>query len=630
MLDSLRRHATGWLAKVLFAILILSFAIWGIGDVLRSHGSSTSLARVAGIDITQAEVVSEFDNQLRQLQQQYGQQLDKRAAVSLGLLNQALESNVARRLVDAHARALDLTIDDATLADTIRQDPGFQSSGGFDRARFEMFLRSIGMNEQGYVAALRNDMVRRAIIDSLTTNLHVPETLAKKLVDYRQERRRGSALVVEAAAIAVDAPGDEVLEAYLKDHEDSYAAPEYRSITLLTLQPDDLVGEIEVPEADLRAAYDARLESYRKPEQRQIEQLLASDEATIRKAAELVAGGQSFTQAAAALKGNGVERSEVGPLARGDLPGPLDASAWALAQGQVSEPLQSPFGWHLLRLAKVEPERTQPFAQVKDELRRELAAEKATAQLPAIAGRLDDELAAGTALEDAATKLGVEIEKVEKVDRTGHTAAKERLAADRLTPEILQAAFLAKAGETSLLEQTGDGYYMFRIDAVEPSQPRPLAEVRAEVEAAWRKEEQAKRAKARADELKGQATSPAALATLAGQGGGLRLVAVGPVTRDADGSADGLSAGVIAALFATKPGEVAAQVTEVPDGPAIVATEEVLPAQVEATLVDATEAAVLSSLRNETVGGYEAALRQRFPVSIDQTALGRLMEAQAQ
>ena len=630
MLDSLRRHATGWLAKVLFAVLILSFAIWGIGDVLRSHGSGTSLARVAGIDITQTEVVNEFDNQLRQLQEQYGQQIDKRAAVSLGLLNQALESNVARRLVDAHARDLNLTVDDATLAETIRQDPSFQSAGTFDRARFDLFLRSIGMSEQAYVAALRNDMVRRAVIDSLTGTLHVPETLAKKLVEYRQERRRGAALVVESAAVAVEAPGEDVLEAYLKDHEQTYAAPEYRSITLLTLQPDDLVGEIEVPDEELRAAYEARLASYRRPEQRAIELLIASDEATITKAAELVAAGQSFSQVAAALKGSGVERSEVGPLARGDLPGPLDATAWALAQGGVSEPVRSAFGWHLLRLARIEPEQTQPFAQVKEDLRRELAAEKATSQLPDLASRLDDEIAAGAALEDAATQVGAEVERAEQIDRTGHTAAKERLAADRLTPEILQTAFAAKEGETSLLEHAGDGYYMFRIDAVQPSRPRPLAEVRAEVEAAWRKDEQARRAKVRADELKGQATSPAALATLAGQESGVRLVPVGPVTRDADGSAERLSAAVVTALFATKPGEVAAEIVEVPDGPALIATEEAIAGKAEPMLVDATEAAVLAALRNETIGDYEAALRQRYPVSIDQTALGRLMEAQAQ
>ena len=627
MLDSLRRHATGWVAKVLFAILILSFAIWGIGDVLRNRGASSAVAKVAGTEIGAEEVENEFDRQYRELQQQLGQNLDKRAAAGLGLMEQALQTAVARRLVDAHARELDLTVADATVAERIRQNPSFQSASGFDRQQFELFLRGIGMSEAQYVAALRDDIVRRSILDALTAPLSVPGTLARKLVEFRQEQRRGAALLVEAKGVAVEAPDDAALEAYLKENEATYAAPEYRSLTLVTLQPADLAGEVEVPEADLRAAYEARIASYKKPEQRRLEQLLAKDEATVQRAAELVAGGQSFVQVAAALKDAGVERSELGPLARGDLPAGLDEAAWALAEGGTSAPVKSEFGWHLLRATAVEPEQVQPFDEVKAELARELALERAANRLPDLASRLDDELAAGAGIDAAAAKLGLSALKLERVDRTGHTAAKERLAADRLTPEILQAAFQAAQGETSLLQQTADGgYYLFRVDAVEPSRPRALAEVRADVEAAWKEAEQRKRARARAEELKGRATSPAALAEL-GKETGVKLVPIGPVTRDATGELEGLNAQAVAALFATKPGEVAGAVVDVPDGSALVATEEVVPAQVEQALVDGTETAVLSSLRNEIVAGYEAALRRRYPVSVDQAVLGRLTQA---
>ena len=123
MLDSLRKHATGWVAKVLFGILVVSFAIWGIGDIFRApHGGST-LAEVAGTQITMQEVNTEFDGRLRQMQQQYGNNIDRRAAVSLGLLQQAVDSTVARRLVDAHARDLGLTAADDTVAETIRLRP---------------------------------------------------------------------------------------------------------------------------------------------------------------------------------------------------------------------------------------------------------------------------------------------------------------------------------------------------------------------------------------------------------------------------------------------------------------------------------------------------------------------------
>lgn len=631
MLDSLRRHATGWVAKLLFAILILSFAVWGIGDVFLGSTGGNRLAEVAGSTITNEEVTDEFDRQFRQMQEQFGQQLDRQAAVSLGVLNQALQTAIARRLVDAHARDLDLVVADETLAQRIRQDPNFQSQGGFDRARFDLFLRSIGMSEQDYIASLRNDLVRGRLIDALAGPVAAPETLARKLVEHREERRRGTALLVEAAGVTVEDPSEEALAAYLKENEQAYSAPEYRDLTLLVLGPEDLVEEIEVSDADVRAAYDSRIDSYRKLEQRRIEQLLAADEAVIRRAAEMVAGGQSFEATAAAMKADGVERSEVGPLARGDLPASLDEAAWGLAEGAVSAPVQSAFGWHLLRASSIEPEETQPFEAVRDELRRELALERAGNELPDLATRLDDEIAAGTPLDEAGAKLGLEVLKLQGVDRSGHNAAQERLAADRLTGEILNAAFTATEGETSLLEQTPDGrYYMVRVDKVEPSRPRTVEEVRNELVTAWKEDERKKRAKVRAEELRTQATSPAALQDLAGREQGVRLIPIGPVTRTDPGQIEGLDANAVTALFATEAGSVAAEPVDVPGGWALVATEEVLPAQVDQTLVDATETAVVSSLQNELIAGYEAALRQRYPVSVDQAALARLMEAQAQ
>ena len=631
MLDSLRKHATGWVAKVLFGILVLSFAIWGIGDIFRAPRGGSTVAEVAGTDISVQEVSREFDNRVARMQEQFGASLDRRAAASLGVMQQAVDATVARRLVDAHARELQLTAADDTVAEIIRKDPGLQGNGGFERERFDLFLRQIGLTEPEYLELVRADLVRNDLIGAMTGPVQVPEVLARKLVEFRLEQRRGKAVVVDAATIEVEAPSEEALTAYLAANAKTYEAPEYRSITLLTLAPEDLLPEIEISDADLQAAYDVRIDLYRTPEQRRLEQLLAPDEATIRRAAELAASGQSFSQVAEALKDAKVERSEVGPLAKGDLPEALDAAAFALAPGTVSAPVQTPFGWHLLRAQEIVPEKVQPFDAVKEELRRELSLEQAANQLPDFATRLDDELGAGTSLDEAAQKQGIEPLKLERIDRTGHTPTHERLAADRLSTEILERVFAAAQGETSLLEQSADGrYFMFRIDGVEPAHERPLADVRTEVETAWRAEEQTKKAKARAEELHTQAGSASALAQLVQDHADARLVEIGPVIRSDDGTAQGLSADAIAALFATRPGEVAAGVVEVPGGTAIVGADEVIPATVDEQMLAATESALADSLRAEMLGAYEAALRQRYDVSINQSVVAQLMEQQAQ
>lgn len=631
MLDSLRKHATGWVAKVLFGFLVLSFAIWGIGDIFRAPHAGSTVAEVAGTDIPAREVSNEFDMRLRQMQQQYGAGIDRRAAVSLGLMNQALEAAVARRLVDAHARDLGLTIADATVAARIRQNQAFQGTAGFERERFDLYLRSIGMTEPDYINAVRADLVRNAIVSAMTGPAGVPDLLAKKLVEYRTETRRGQVLLVESANIEVESPTDEALTAYLSANAKTYEAPEYRNVTLVTLSPDDLVGEIEVSDADVRAAYDARLAQYSTPEQRKLEQLLAKDEATIKRAAELVASGQDFTSVAASMKADGVERSELGPLTEGDLPEGLSQAAWALAANGVSAPVQTPFGWHLLRATEIVPETVKPFDSVKDEIRRELALERATSQLPDFATKLDDELAAGTPLDAAAEQLRIPVQKLENIDSTGQTPANERLAPDRLTADMLTPIFAATEGETSLLEQTEDGhYFIYRIDAITPAHERSLDEVRDQVTAAWRAEEQKKRAHARAVEVRAEASSPAVFDQLAKSNADLRLIAVGPVMRSDDGQAQGLGAPVIQAMFATKAGEVAADVVDLPTGSAVVAVDEIIPAVANEQMVSATAQALLDSMRGELLSSYETALRENYKVTVNQATLAQLMEQNAQ
>ena len=631
MLDTLRRHATGWVAKVLFGILVLSFAVWGIGDIFRApHGGST-VAEVDGVPVTVQEVGREFDNRVAQMQEQFGAAFDRRTAASIGVLQQAVDASVARRLVDAHARELNLTAADESVAEVIRENPSLQGVAGFERERFDLYLRQLGMSEADYVAAIRADLVRNGLIGAMAGPVQVPDLLAQKLVEFRLEQRRGKALVVDAATIEVETPSEETLASYLAANTQAYQAPEYRSLTLLTLAPEDLLGEIEVSDADLQTAYDTRRDLYRTPEQRTFEQLLAPDEATIKRAAELAAGGQSFTQVAEAMQGDKVERSEVGPLAKGDLPEALDTAGFALAPGAVSAPVQTPFGWHLLLAKDVVPEQVQSLDSVKEELRREVALERAAERMPDVATRLDDELAAGTTLELAAEKAGIELVTVERVDRTGHTPSHERLAADQLSTEILDRAFAGAAGETSLLEQTEDGhYFVFRVDAVEPARDRPLAEVRTEVETAWRAEEQMKKAKARAEELRPKAVTVADLPQLATDNPDARLTEIGPVIRTDDGAAAGTSPGVIQAMFATAAGAVAADVVDVPNGAAIVAVDEIIPAKVEPAMLSATEQALGNSLRSELLGAYEAALRQRYAVSIDQSVVAQLLEQQAQ
>ncbi len=159
MLNVLRQKAGSWVVKVLMLLLVVSFAIWGIGDVFFGHSRNPTVATVAGSAIPASELADAFDRALNNLQRQVGTTIDRQQAIQFGLMQQALQGLITRRLVDLRAHDMGLTVADDTLRQLITDNPMFQSAGRFDRDRFEQLLQANGLTENGYLARLREDVV---------------------------------------------------------------------------------------------------------------------------------------------------------------------------------------------------------------------------------------------------------------------------------------------------------------------------------------------------------------------------------------------------------------------------------------------------------------------------------------
>ncbi|HET6519343.1 MAG TPA: SurA N-terminal domain-containing protein [Geminicoccaceae bacterium] len=624
MLNAIRKRASSWVVKVFFVLLIASFAVWGIGDTFFGGGQSQVAATVGDSEIGVNEVSSAFQAGVERLQDQLGTAVDREQAVRLGLMDQALQDLISQRLLDLGAADLGLRIADDTVRQSVFENPLFQTGNRFDRARFENILMANGLTEEGFLALVRRDALRAALVESLAGPVEVPGAMVDRLYRHRNERRSGRLLLVTPERIEeVPQPTAEELAAYHAEHEAEFTAPEYRALTYVSLEPEDLIEEVQVDEGELRAEYEERISEYTNPERRTVQQLLAQDEAALGAAAERVAEGVDFATAAAETPG--VSASELGQIARGELPADLEAAVFGLAEGEVGRPVRSEFGWHLFRVTALEPEQVTPFEEVRDELQREIAAQRAIDRLPPVANALDDELAAGEPLEEAAANVGLEARAVEAVDARGRTPEGQPAGLPPW-PEFLETAFAAEPGEPTLLNETADGaYFVVRVDRVTEPRLKPLDEVRDEAAAAWTAARRDELARQRAEDLRAQAEAAPSLDQLAGAAG-LEVRTIGPLRRIDPGTSQGVDRAVVAALFDTRPGEVADRVVEVGGGYGLVATTEVLPAD------PAADEAGVRQLRDELAAGmrddllrqFEAALRDRHPVDINNRALSDL------
>jgi peptidyl-prolyl cis-trans isomerase D len=626
MLNAIRKNAGSWVVKVLMLLLVASFAIWGIGDIFYGGGQDSPVATVGDTEIPASELSEAFNRAVANLQRQLGPQFDREQAVRLGVMQQALQGLVDQRLIGLRANQMGLTVPDDVLRQMVTGNPAFQSAGQFDRSRFDQLLRLNGLTEEGYLAVLRQEVVRDALAGSIAGPVAAPPSLVEALYRFRNEQRRGHYIAVPVDSITdVPEPSEDELVAFHEAHEAEFTTPQYRALTFVTVQPEDLIDEVDVPEEEVEAAYQSRIETYRTPERRTVEQLLAAEQAPIEQAAERLAEGASFEAVAAEIEGVSLE--QLGTVERGDLPPAFEEAIFSQAEGEVGDPVDSAFGWHLFRVSAIEPEETVPLAEVRDELAKELALEEAGERLPDFAAQLDDELAAGTALPEAARALGLEAVSVPAVDATGKSPEGEPVAALPAWPEFMRVALETPAGETSLLEETDSGgYFVVQVDQVIEPRLKPVEEVRDQLRQRWQDERRGELAQARAEELRAQLAGGAPAEAVLAEAG-LEPKAIEPLRRNNPGEAQGINRAVVRALFATEPGGVADEVVALDDGFAVVGTDEVIAADpgADPEALAALAREVEGEMRADVIGQFETQLRRDFPVEIDGAAINRLI-----
>lgn len=561
MLDALRKGATKGPAKVLFIVLIFSFAIWGIGDVVRGVGADTPAIVVGEVEVSPQTVRNAFDRELNRLRQVLGPELTADDARAMGLMDSVIAQLGQQAVVDAAARDLGIIAPPEAVRAQIAGIDAFQGADGtFNRDLFRRVLSQNNLTEEGFLASIEQEIVRDALVGSASAGAVAPEPLVAPLFAWRNEERVADALFVpDAIQDLPPVPDQAELQAVYEQNLDAFTAPEYRQLTALVLRPADLTEEVSVTDEDLEAAYQAALPELETAETRTVSQVLVRDQETAQAVAEAAAGGTTLAEAAG--RAGAPAPMDLGSVTADVLPPSASDVVFALEEGAISEPVQTPIGWHVFHVSDITGGETPPLSEVRDEMRERVASEKAVDVLYDLTADLEDALGGGATLEEAAERLNLTLTRIEAVDRQGLNRAGEPVEALPEEEVYLNTAFSLQQGEESLLEEIGRGYFIVRVDAVVPPQPRPFEEVRDQVVDLWRDE--TARAMAReqaeslAERLGGGPTSVVGVAEEAGLPHGESE----PFTRSAQGVATGtapLPGSVVTDLFrADAPGAVA-------------------------------------------------------------------------
>ncbi|MBM3566770.1 MAG: parvulin peptidyl-prolyl isomerase, partial [Alphaproteobacteria bacterium] len=467
VLDSLRRGSTSLIARILFALLVVSFAAWGIGDFLTPGRQDNVVATVGDASISAAEVERQAEGEIRRLREMLGPRFDREQARALGLYNAVLARLIQDAVLDEAARRAGLVVADRALRAEIEATPTFRGAQGtFDRERFRQFLMTAGFSEAGYI-----DLLRRAVLrDSVVEAAPVPPAPPKAAVDavYRERFEKRSAetvLIRDDAQTAPAAPSNEEVAAFHRDNAARFTAPEYRALTVARMSADEVAREIAVSEEDIRHAFEIRSAEFDHPERRRLRQMVFGDEAAAKRAAEALKQGGDFAAIARDQAKMDPAAVDLGLIARDQMPSDLAGPVFALAAGGVSEPLQSPLGWHIVQVVAVEPARKATFDEMRATLAKDVAREKAMDGLIGLANRFEDALGGGASLEDAAAKVGIRVLKVAAIDARGNGPDGKPVSGEGLPAldVLAPVAFATEENtESPLTEMGNDGYFALR------------------------------------------------------------------------------------------------------------------------------------------------------------------------
>ena len=626
MLNEMRALSRNWIGRSIMAVvlgfIILSFAIWGIGDRFTNFNGN-ELAKVGNARITVDDYRSAYQNQLQRMQQQQKRGITNEEARRMGLDRQVLSRLLTDSVLEQEAAKLGLAVSDTDVGKAIVADPLFKGQNGqFDPNRFRELLRDNGLTEASYAHDQRGIMLRQEVSEAVVGGLDVPQVMEDAINRYKSEVRDIDYFVLPpTAAGTIPAPSDADLTKYYDDRPSAFVAPEYRKLNVLSIVPVDLVKPDSVSDDDVKKRYEEfKAARFSVPQKRDVQQLVFPDAKAADAAAAKLAAGESFDKLVADEKKSRSDvslgtmtRDEIADKAVGD-------AAFALPQGGTSQPVKGQFGTVLVHVGTISPGHQQPLMEVSAQLKDELAIIRAKAQASTIRDKIEDARSAGKTLTEAAASVGLKVRTIDAIDAQGRDKAHKPIEGLVDGPTLLKAAFGTDVGADTEVIRTGNGGDVwYEVVGIDPSHKLPLAAVRPEVEANWRTEETERRLATIGDKIVAAMDGGKTIAVEAADNGKAEVLKAENVGR---GGGPGLPPQIAGALFNVPVGKAGSAAQ--PDHSRLIFRVEaarvppINPADTDFTKLMEQ---VKSGFDDDVIAQYLAAVQNEIGVKINQQAL---------
>jgi len=507
MLQNIRDNSQGWIAKTIIGVIVALMALTGFDAIFKATTTSQDAAKVNGEEITQSELSQAVDMQRRQLMQQLGKDFDASLLDEKMLREAALKGLIDRKLLLQGAENSKFAFSEAALDQVILQTPEFQVEGKFSPERFDQVIRQLGYSRLQFRQMLAQEMLIGQVRAGLAGSGFVTDAQVLAFARLEKQTRDFASLNVKADPSAVKVTDAEI-KAYYDEHAKEFMTPDQVVIDYLELKKAAFFDQVTVKDEDLQAQY--QKETSNLAEQRRGAHILievndkvneAQAKAKIEEIHARLAKGESFEALAKEFSqdpGSASNGGDLGYAGPGVYDPIFEQALYALAKDQVSAPVRTSFGFHLIKLLGVEAPEVPSFASLKDKLTRELKTQQVEQRFVEATKQLEDSSFEASDLAQPAQELKLTVHTSAPFSREGG----DGIAANR---NVIQAAFspevLDEGANSTAIELDPETVVVLRAKEHRKPEQLPLESVAGSIRTQLAKEHASAAAKTKAEAL---------------------------------------------------------------------------------------------------------------------------------
>ncbi len=511
MLETIRQASQTWLAKVILALITIPFAMWGIDSYIQTPKGQDTIASVGSEKISSSEFNDAVRKQLDQFKRQFGPSIDASIMDNPEMRKSVLDQLIDQRLFVKASQVTGIKMSDTALRDRIGSETSFQEDGKFSPARYETYLKANGYTAPMFEQLMRKDMERARFFNSVSNSAITSKASVKGfLVASEQSREIGMVNITPEQFVAQVKITPEQAKAYYESHQSEYAIAEQVKPEYVELSIDALAPTVQVAPEEIKAFYDANAGRYMQKEERKASHILINAAPSATDAAKKEAKDKSDDIYAQLQKnpklfadlakkhsqdtGSATTGGDLGFFGRGMMVKPFEEAAFKAAKGELLKPVLSDFGYHIILVTDVRPEKGKPLAEATPEIEGELKKQKAQRKFAELAEKFTNAAyEQSTSLKAAAEVAGLAVKQGPFVSKG--QGSLPPFNNPKLTQALFSSEVVNNKRNTEAVETAPNTLIAARVLEHKPSSMRPLAEVEKAIIAKLTREEAGKLAK---------------------------------------------------------------------------------------------------------------------------------------